>query len=212
MLVLKTKSFLILVFMFLGTSFSASASSTLSTNIPPQNSQSFIYISSDAIVSGQEHISVGDNKAIVYVSPNAVISDKSNFLKAQILKVSKTSVTIKKIGVESQVLGVSKEFIAVKIVKDKSIQLLVNRLNEKVKITLYNSTDIFKLYKWLEISSSKLITSGGSCFQNAVITTINSSIHKVISSQIKKQEFYTSLCFLELPKWRNTVLRGPPTI
>lgn len=185
---------------------------TLVSDSIPQNGETFIYVSPDAVISGESNIYFAKKEANIYVSSNAVIYGEENFSNAKIFDASKVVVEKNKTIAYQKPLSLSKVFVVNAKQQDKSTQKLQDRLNKKVKNTIYTSTSNRKYYNWEEIILSKQIFSTTSYSCNALAIADNGEIENAFTPQLLKSNFYTSFCYLESSKFRNANLRGPPTI
>lgn len=182
-------------------------------NSTPKESQSIFYISETAMVSGKEYINVVTSGDVIYVSPNTSIYGEINVSNVKIEKLPEASMEKKNGNATQNVLGLSKEFVPNEKVVDKSLQQLQDRLKEQVRNTLFTSSKNARNFLWSKNKSENGIinpTSSISCYGNLI--NVSYYDYNTFTLQPERLVFYTCLHYLEFPKLRNSLLRGPPFV
>lgn len=155
---------------------------------PVQNPQAVIYISGNAQIHGNLN-----NSAVIINSNNEVpmVRDVHHKVKKQPNQIELASVN-----------------------KKKSYKELASKIASIKKTVFYSSTTRCNL------KDSSLFSIGNSALSINVYPTLKYASTKIsevrlainCSSQLRKQNYYTSLSYLQFGKYRSSSLRGPPVL
>lgn len=209
----KNKFFLsivVAVYVLLLSSFVASAEIKNNIQSPSQNPEVFVYVSPGTVISG-DFVVFAKSEPIIYVSSNTVIYGQENFSKVESATALDLVAEKNRFSIQKTV-GISQEFVVFNKSAEKSVKQLQESLNKEVENTFYTSKNNHRNFEWAEIILSKQISFHCSGAANGVKIVTDSEGNPRFTKKITKHNFYSSLCYLEFPKLRNVLLRGPPTI
>lgn len=162
----------------------------------------------DSIVASDQE------QAIIYLTDNAEVYGLPNISNALVIKSNSShSVLKEEKKKEHRDSNLVMKVAESEKLEKKVLKELQDKINTKISHFYYNDSDSksllnAKLLQLNNIATNVLVTSqilkGIAASNDFVIITIR--------QYLVKQQFYTSLCYLQFGKLLNSFLRGPPIV
>lgn len=209
----KTISFLINTLFISILWANSAAASERNTTILFQNNQTFINISSGAIVKGLDIITIAETKAIFYATDDSIIYGAAKIIGAKVVRFAETSIKEESLNNTKIVLGLSNEFAIEKKAKDKSIERLHERIIDKALRTIYTPFQEQRSLTFGKYCSNNVVSASSFLLSaNAKFIVAVASLQLNFDIRISKQKFYTSIENFQFDKGNTFLLRGPPIV
>ncbi len=179
--------------------------------VPPQDNQSNIYVAPGTVVHGLEHITVTASNIVFYVATDTSISGKSaiHIGKPMGLAVLTTKETTK---THQKALGASKKCTTKAESKDKALQRLQDKVQNRILKTIYTKSEegsqSWTLYSYRNTVAVGLNYTASSSFAK-IVNAFEHFEHRFVV-QSARQNFYTIVQHVNFVELSSTSLRGPP--